>query len=286
MKPITSIQDMKAWSKGIKSSGKTLGFVPTMGYLHAGHLALVKKSLMECDRTVVSIFINPKQFGPGEDLEAYPIDLARDSALLEGLGVDILFLPECREMFPEGYKTYVTVEEVTDHLCGKSRPGFFRGVATVVLKLFQIVQPDKAVFGEKDWQQLQVIRTLVRDMCLDTKIIAHPIVREADGLAMSSRNAYLSKVERKEALSLSSALEEARDNVLEGESSAQLIRQQIKDRIELETTGRVDYISICDPVNFNEIEEVQESALIALAVHFGKARLIDNCLVERVPCKK
>jgi len=252
-----------------------------MGYLHEGHLSLARQSLETCRRTVVSIFVNPKQFRPNEDLDTYPRDPEGDCRAMEILGVDALFMPEAEDMYPPDYQTYVNVEEITDHLCGKSRPGFFRGVTTVVLKLLHIVQPDTAFFGEKDRQQLEVIRTMVADLNLDTRIAGLPIVREADGLAMSSRNRYLQKEERQTALSLSQALQEARQWVVEGESSAETIRTRIRQIIERDGRAKIDYISVCDPRHFVELEEVQGSAVVALAVQVGKARLIDNCLIER-----
>ncbi len=282
MKIIRTIDEMKAWSRRTRREGIVLGLVPTMGYLHEGHLRLVRESLNTCDRTVVSIFVNPKQFRPNEDLESYPRNLETDREKLERLGVDVLFAPSEGEMYPEGYKTYVNVEEITDHLCGKSRPGFFRGVTTIVLKLFHIIQPDRAFFGEKDRQQLEVIRKMVRDLNLDVQIAKLPIIREPDGLAMSSRNQYLEADDRKSALALHQALEHARRLVEEGESSARKIRSEVREIIEKQDQARVDYISVCDPEKFEELERIQGEAVVALAVHIGKARLIDNCLIERV----
>lgn len=281
METITGIREMKERSGQIKSGGCSIGFVPTMGFLHEGHMSLVEKSVSSCDFTVASIFINPSQFCEGEDLDRYPQDLENDRQKLETAGVDVLFLPRKETMYPEGYKTYVQVESIVDHLCGKSRPGFFRGVATIVLKLFNIVRPDKAFFGEKDWQQSMVVETLIRDLNLDVELVRLPIVREADHLAMSSRNIYLSGEERQSARALSKALEEARGWVRAGERSAETIRQRIRERIEKEDRAKVDYVSVCDPENFVERDEISGKTLIALAVHVGKARLIDNCLIER-----
>lgn len=280
MKILNSIQEMKAWSRKAQDNGKTIGFVPTMGYLHEGHFSLVRKSLSTCDSTVASIFINPEQFGPGEDLDAYPVDMEADRKSLESLGIDVLFYPGRREIYPPGYKTYVRVENITTRLCGKSRPGFFQGVTTVVLKLFNIIQPHTAFFGEKDWQQLTVIKTMVRDLDMDISIVGMPIVRDADGLAVSSRNKYLNAEERESALSLSRALGKARDSIVNGERSSGRIRTEITKIVEKEKANRVDYISLCDPENFEEKEKAQGKTLIALAVHVGNARLIDNCLVE------
>ena len=281
MEIIKTLEGMKT-AKKRRVAGQRIGFVPTMGYLHGGHLSLVEKSLSTCEITVVSIFVNPKQFRPNEDLDTYPIDLKRDIALLEDLGVDILFLPNKKDMYPEGYQTCVQVDEITERLCGKSRPGFFQGVTTVVLKLFNCVQPDVAFFGEKDRQQVAVIQTMVKDLNLDIQIEALPIVRDPDGLASSSRNLYLSPQARQSALCLQAALKAAQKRVAEGESSARKIRSEIQEIIEAQKDTRVDYISVCDPAQFNELEEIKGKTLIALAVHVGQTRLIDNCLIERV----
>ncbi len=282
MKVLKTIDEMKAWSRKVRQDGKTLGLVPTMGYLHEGHLSLARQSMSTCDRTVVSIFVNPKQFGPNEDLDTYPRELEADRRQLERLGVDALFLPTADDMYPKGFQTYVHVEEITDQLCGKSRREFFRGVTTIVLKLFHIVQPHSAFFGEKDRQQLEVIRKMVDDLNLDVEIVGLPIIREPDGLAMSSRNQYLGKAERKTAQSLHEALQQAQQLVAQGESSVATLRSRMRTIIEREGRAQVDYISVCDPQHFEELEEIQGKAMIALAVHVGKARLIDNCLIERI----
>ena len=282
MKILKTLDEMKAWSRKTREEGKTLGLIPTMGYLHEGHLSLARKSIRTCDRTVVSIFVNPKQFGPNEDLDTYPRDLESDRHELELLGVNALFLPTAEDMYPEGFQTYVHVEEITDKLCGESRREFFRGVTTLVLKLFNIVKPYTAFFGEKDRQQLEVIRKMVDDLNLDIKIVGLPIVREPDGLAMSSRNQYLGRVERKTAKSLNQALQQAQQLIAQGESSAEIIRSRMRTIIEREGHAQVDYISVCDPKRFEELEKIQGKAMIALAVHVGKARLIDNCLIERI----
>lgn len=282
MKVLKTIAEMKTWSRKVREEGKTLGLVPTMGYLHEGHLSLVRESLKSCDRSVVSIFVNPKQFGPNEDLATYPHDLEADQRQLERLGVDALFLPTQEEMYPEGFQTYIHVEGITRQLCGKSRPEFFLGVTTIVLKLFHIVQPHSAFFGEKDRQQLAVIRKMVRDLNLDIEVVGSPIIRDPDGLALSSRNQYLGKEERKTAQSLNRALKQARQLVAEGESSVAKIRSRMRAIIEREGRAEVDYISVCDPQRFVELEEIRGPAIVALAVHVGKARLIDNCLIERV----
>jgi pantoate--beta-alanine ligase len=282
MEVLKTLDEMKAWSRKVREDGQTLGLVPTMGYLHAGHLSLARKSMSVCDRTVVSIFVNPTQFGPHEDLDTYPRDLQADQQELERLGVDAVFLPTADDMYPKGFQTYVHVEEITDKLCGKSRRELFRGVTTIVLKLFNIVKPHSAFFGEKDRQQLEVILKMVTDLNLDIKIVGLPIVREPDGLAMSSRNKYLGKAERKTAQSLHEALQQAQQLVAEGESSVATLRSRMRTIIEREGQAQVDYISVCDPQQFEELEEVRGKAMIALAVHVGKARLIDNCLIERI----
>jgi pantoate--beta-alanine ligase len=282
MEVLKTLAEMKAWSRSVREDGHTLGLVPTMGYLHAGHLSLARKSMSACDRTVVSIFVNPIQFGPNEDLDTYPRDLEADRQELERLGVDALFLPTGEDMYPDGFQTYVHVEEITDKLCGKSRREFFRGVTTIVLKLFNIVQPHSAFFGEKDRQQLEVIRKMVGDLNLDVAIVGLPIIREPDGLAMSSRNQYLGKAERKTAQSLHEALQQVQQLVAQGESSVDTLRSRMRTIIEREGQAQVDYISVCDPQQFEELEEIKGKAMIALAVHVGKARLIDNCLIERI----
>jgi pantoate--beta-alanine ligase len=277
---VSSISTMKEISQSLRKQNLTIGFVPTMGCLHAGHLNLVKRSLETCDRTVVSIFVNPTQFGPNEDLDTYPRQLESDIEKLETLGIDILFHPTQEEMYPAGYKTYVQVQDITEHLCGKSRPGFFKGVSTVVLKLFNIVQPHNAYFGEKDWQQLAVIEALVEDLNLGVAIIRVPLVRETDGLAMSSRNRYLSPQERQTALSLSRSLQQARDSIRQGITSAKVISKSIRQCLSEKEGTEIDYISICDPKNFTKKEEIRGRTLIALAVKVGPSRLIDNCIIE------
>jgi len=279
MQTAKSLQEMRALSREARASGKTLGFVPTMGALHEGHLSLVRRSLAQCDVTAVSIFVNPAQFGENEDLDVYPRDLEGDRALLEEAGADILFLPTREAVYPPGYRTYVDVTGITGHLCGLSRPGFFRGVATVVLKLLNVVEPDVAFFGEKDRQQLEVVKTLVRDLNLPVEIASGPIVREADGLAMSSRNRYLSPGERASALCLNRALKAACDKVAGGETSAENLKRGMREIILRESGTEVDYISVCDPENFEELSNVGKGALLALAVHIGTTRLIDNCIV-------
>ena len=276
----SSISEMKGVTRLFKENGLNIGFVPTMGCLHEGHLNLIKKSLESCDRTVVSIFVNPTQFGSNEDLESYPRQLQSDIKKLKEVGVDVLFHPTNEEMYPSGHRTYLQVKKITKSLCGKSRPNLFNGVSTVVLKLFNIVQPNKAYFGEKDWQQLAVIEALVEDLNLDIALIRVPIVREADGLAISSRNCYLSPQERITALSLSRALKQALNIIRQGTTSAKVISHLIQQCL-LEKGGvEIDYISICDPKSFKEKEQICDRTLIALAVKIGKSRLIDNCIIE------
>ncbi len=286
MEIIKSIPEMKQWSNRARESHKTIGLVPTMGSLHEGHMSLVRKSVSTCDVTVASIFINPVQFGKNEDLDTYPQDLEGDQRQLESAGVDVVFLPSRQDMYPEGYKTFVSVEGITNHLCGKNRPGFFQGVATVVLKLFNIVRPHTGFFGDKDWQQATVVETLLRDLNIDAAIERLPIVRESGGLAKSSRNLYLSQEEMAPAFSLNCALERARQRVQNGEFSADVIRQEIRQMIEKNQEAKIDYISVCDPENFIEHDEIKDKSLIALAVHIGKTRLIDNCIVRRAECKE
>ena len=286
MRTVNTIAGMKAAAIEARSKGKTIGFVPTMGYLHEGHLSLVRESRKSADVTVVSIFVNPLQFGPQEDFRRYPRDPERDAALLEKEGVDILFLPENREMYPEGYLTSVEVAGLQDKLCGRSRPGHFRGVATVVLKLFNIVRPDYAFFGQKDAQQVVILQKMVQDLNADMEIRAMPIIREPDGLAMSSRNAYLSAEERRAALVLSSSLGEARRMFENGERAAGPIRERLSSAIAAESLARIDYVEIVDPSSLEPVERIDGEALVALAVYIGKTRLIDNEILGSTRNKK
>ncbi|MFZ8831395.1 MAG: pantoate--beta-alanine ligase [Thermodesulfobacteriaceae bacterium] len=279
MEVIESISEMKNLVKEWKRQGLSIGFVPTMGYLHEGHLALVRRAKELSDRVVVSIFVNPIQFAPGEDYQRYPRDLERDKALLEKEGVDALFSPRVEEMYPPGFQTYVEVKELSSGLCGRYRPGHFVGVATVVLKLFNIVQPDIAVFGEKDYQQLKVIQRMVQDLNLDVKIIPHPTVREEDGLAMSSRNTYLSPEERKSAIALYKALNLAEELVNQGERRVATLKVKLKEFIESFPYTKVQYIEFVHPETLKEVERVDEPTLLALAVFVGEARLIDNKII-------
>ena len=274
---VSTIDEIKKLTDAFR--GRTIGLVPTMGYLHNGHMNLVKQSLNKCDHTVVSIFINPRQFSPSEDLDIYPNNLSGDIEKLESIGVDVLFYPNRDTIYPEGFKTNIQVDGITQHLCGKSRPDLFKGVATVVLKLFNIVRPQHAFFGEKDWQQLAVIETMTRDLNIDVHIHRVPLIREPDGLAMSSRNSNLSPEERKKALSLSRSLNDSKEKVNKGITSSKQLRQNIKSIITAESGTQIDYISICDPISLEEKQEVKGRTLIALAVKIGPARLIDNCII-------
>jgi pantoate--beta-alanine ligase len=279
MKVIKKIPDMKAAVREYQSQEKIIGFVPTMGYLHEGHLSLVHASKRKADITVVSIFVNPTQFGPREDFRDYPRDFARDTAMLDKEGVDIAFSPEARDMYPDGYKTYVEVHDLQNKLCGKSRPGHFRGVCTVVLKLLNIVEPDLAFFGQKDAQQAIILQTMVRDLDRDVQIEVMPIVREADGLAMSSRNTYLNQAERQAALILMNSLRRAKRNIDKGERNAEVILAGIRNLIAKEPLARIDYLEAVETKDLNPVREITAGTLIALAVFIGKTRLIDNMIV-------
>ena len=280
MQIIEQIADMRAWSEGERRQLRRIVFVPTMGSLHEGHLCLVRDAKTRGERVVVSIFVNPMQFGPSEDFAKYPRDLQRDRALLESLGADVLFHPTVAEIYPDGYQTHIEVENLSLPLCGAVRPGHFRGVATVVAKLFNIVQPHVAVFGEKDFQQLQVVRRLVRDLSMDVEIVGHPIVREADGLAMSSRNAYLTPEERRAAVCLSRALCRAEKLARRGETCAAPLLRVVAAELAREPLAQVEYAKLCDADSLQEIDRVQGTAVLALAVRFGRARLIDNRIIK------
>ncbi len=276
MKVVGSVAEMKALARAWRREGRRIGLVPTMGYLHEGHLSLVRGSRERVDVTVVSIFVNPTQFGPGEDFARYPRDLAKDSAYLEEGGVDCLFHPEAADVYPAGYRTFVEVRGLEDRLCGRSRPGHFRGVATVVLKLFEIVRPDLAFFGAKDAQQVLIIRRLAADLDLDVEVVTCPIVREPDGLALSSRNAYLSAEERRAALALSAGLRRAEGAVAAGERDAARLVAGIRAALEAEPLVRVDYVEAVDPGTLEPVASIDGDTLVALAAFVGKTRLIDN----------
>lgn len=263
---------MRAWRK----EGLSVGLVPTMGFLHEGHQSLIARSVAENDRTVVSVFVNPIQFGPNEDLAAYPRDLERDKALVEATGGNLIFNPEPSEMYPPHFTTFVDTTETTELLCGARRAGHFRGVCTVVSKLFNIVGPDRAYFGQKDAQQLATVRRFVRDLDFDIDIVACPIIREDDGLAKSSRNTYLSAEERQAALILSKSLRKGREAVENGERSAARIIDIIGQTLHTEPMARVDYIEVVDLDNVQRVDRIEGETLVAIAVYIGKTRLIDN----------
>jgi pantoate--beta-alanine ligase len=270
---ITELQQLIA---AAKQTGARVGLVPTMGYFHAGHLSLMRRAKLENDRVAVSLFVNPIQFGPKEDLRSYPRDLKRDRELAESVGVDWLFVPEEAEMYPDGYQTFAEVAGLTQGLCGASRPGHFRGVTTVVLKLLNIVTPDTAYFGEKDAQQLRVIRRMVTDLNLKVQVIGCPIVREADGLAMSSRNSYLNPEQRRAALILSRMLDEAGELIAAGERESSGLRRQLSRILATEPLAALDYLEIVTSDTLQPLSRLQGEILIALAVKIGATRLIDN----------
>lgn len=267
---------MQRYSDVLRSEGKKIAFVPTMGYFHEGHVELMRQAKKMADSVVVSIYVNPTQFGPKEDLSRYPRDFERDAIMAKEVGVDVIFYPSNKEMYPEGYQTYVNVEEVTNNLCGLSRPGHFRGVTTVCAKLFNIVKPHIAVFGKKDYQQYVTIKRMVADLNMDLEIIGLPTVREADGLAMSSRNIYLNESERPSALSLIASLRLAQKLYDQGERSAEKIISEARKLIQNAPYTDIDYIKICDTDTMKDIENIEKSALVALAVKVSKTRLIDN----------
>ena len=280
MRVVEKVNDVRSTVKEWKENGLKVGFVPTMGYLHEGHESLIKRASEENDKVVVSIFVNPIQFGPKEDLSTYPRDLERDSKVCEGAGADIIFHPKSEEMYFEDFSTFVDMNGLTSGLCGKSRPTHFRGVCTVVTKLFNIVSPDRAYFGEKDAQQLAIIKRMVRDLNIDVEVIGCPIVREKDGLAKSSRNTYLSIEERSAATILSKALNIAREKIKDGERTSSNIISTIKEIIESEKLARIDYIEVVDSFSMEGVDTIEKSVLVAIAVFIGKTRLIDNFTYE------
>ncbi len=284
MKIFKTINETKNFLREQRKSGKSVGLVPTMGFLHEGHLSLVRKSVNENDITVVSIFVNPAQFGPNEDFDSYPRNFDRDTALLKKNAVDCVFAPEVSEMYPNNFSTKVTVNKITDYLCGAKRPGHFDGVAIVVTKLLNIVGPDKAYFGMKDYQQLKVIQRLVKDLNMDVEIKGGPIVRENDGLAMSSRNTYLTQAQRKSALSLVKSFDIVQRMLDQGERSAKSLKEAVHNYISGFEHTSIDYVEIVDKETLEPLETVSQSFLVALAVYVGKARLIDNKLFEVKRC--
>ncbi len=281
MKVAVKIDEIRQQVREWKQQGLTVGLVPTMGYLHEGHGSLIKKSVELCDKTVVSVFLNPTQFGPNEDLDSYPRDFESDKELCQSLGADLVFHPSVEEMYGEDASTYVEiVSEMPKQLCGKTRPIHFRGVCTVVSKLFNIVNPDKAFFGEKDAQQLAIIRKMVRDMSYGIEIVGCPIVREADGLAKSSRNTYLNEEERKASLCLSRAVKLGREMVEKGEESAEKVTSEMKNLINKEPLARIDYVQAVDGVTMLPVDTLKKGVLVAMAVYIGNTRLIDNFSVK------
>jgi pantoate--beta-alanine ligase len=281
MKRTQTVAQMKAACRQVSRSGKTLGFVPTMGALHEGHLSLVRAAKARCNVTAVSIFVNPLQFGPTEDLSKYPRPLERDAAMLEQLGVDLLFLPSVAEMYPAGAKTKVLVEELSDKLDGASRPGHFRGVTTVVSKLFEILRPDCAFFGQKDAAQVAVLRQMVRDLDMDVELVVCPIVRENDGLAMSSRNVYLTPEQRQQALVLHRSLMRVQLAADQGESDTASLREIGVQVIAEEPGAKLDYFAVVDPDTLDPVIDLSRGALVAVAAYVGTTRLIDNILLTK-----
>lgn len=279
MQVAKTVREVRAWTKLARADGKTIGFVPTMGYFHEGHLNLMRRAKTECDLCVVSLFVNPTQFGPSEDFQRYPRDFARDAAMAESVGVDLLFAPEVEEMYPEGYQTYVEVTEVTRRLEGSARPGHFRGVATVCAKLFNIVQADRAYFGKKDYQQLKVIQRLVKDLNIPTEIVPCETVREPDGLAMSSRNVYLKPDERQAATVLYRALCAGRDAILAGERDGKKVQTLVEQVIATEPLVKTEYVDVADAETLEPLTDLRGEVLISLAARVGVARLIDNITV-------
>jgi pantoate--beta-alanine ligase len=276
MRVIESVAEMQQFARERRGE---IALVPTMGYLHEGHASLMVEARKRAKTVVASIFVNPTQFGVNEDLDSYPRDLERDKRIAQEAGVDVIFAPKASDMYPQGYQSWVNLEELTTHLCGASRPGHFRGVTTVVTKLFNIVMPKVAIFGKKDFQQLAVIRRMVQDLNMDIEIVGMPIVRESDGLALSSRNAKLDQSERESALCLSRSLATAREAFRGGERSVAALRGAALAVIEAERAAAVDYLEFRDPDTLNPLQKADERTLLALAVRVGAVRLIDNCIL-------
>ncbi len=280
MNIVSTINEVRKQVKEWRKQGLSVGLVPTMGYLHEGHKSLIDAAVKGNDKVVVSVFVNPTQFAPGEDLETYPRDLDRDAALCEQAGAALIFHPEPSEMYHRDYSTYVDMGTLTQGLCGKTRPTHFSGVCTVVSKLFHIVQPDRAYFGQKDAQQLAVIRHMVEDLNFDIKIIGCPIIREEDGLAKSSRNTYLNEEERKQAVILNRALQKGKEQIESGERKSLEIKQTITQTIETMPLAKIDYVEVVDFQTLESIEEIKGEILAAVAVYIGKTRLIDNFIIR------
>ena len=277
---VEKVKDMKKLSEKYLKENKTIGFVPTMGFLHEGHLSLVRRAREENDIVVVSIFVNPTQFGPNEDYESYPRDFERDVKLLKELNVDVVFYPSVEEMYPKDFSTYVEETKLSRYLCGKSRPGHFRGVCTIVTKLFNIVRPTRAYFGQKDAQQFRVIKRMVRDLNMDVELVECPIVREHDGLAMSSRNIYLSDDERAQALALYNSLKLAENLIKNGERDAEVVKNAMKEFLSRYDKVKIDYVEIVDEETLEPVKHIEGKVIVAIACWVGKARLIDNVIVQ------
>jgi pantoate--beta-alanine ligase len=282
MEVIKAIQEMKEFSSRARGAGRAVAFVPTMGFFHEGHLSLMREGRRRGDLLIVSLFVNPTQFAPHEDLKDYPRDFDRDRKLAEEVGTDILFAPEVDVMYPPDHQTHVLVEKVTRNLCGRSRPTHFRGVATVVLMLFEIVTPHVAIFGEKDYQQLVTIRQMVRDLHMSVEVVGMPTVREADGLAMSSRNTYLLPEERKAALSLYRSLQRAKELLQKGEQRTRRILGEMNGILQSEPLVRMDYVQVCDAYTLQEVDRIEGDVVVALAAYLGKTRLIDNLVYRNL----
>ena len=281
VKVVKTVEEVRKYVKEWRKNGETVGLVPTMGFLHAGHQSLIKRSVEDNDRTVVSVFVNPIQFGPNEDLEAYPRDLERDSQLCDETGADLIFNPEPSEMYKDGFVSFVDMNGLTNHLCGLSRPVHFRGVCTVCSKLFNIVGPDRAYFGQKDAQQLAVIKRMVKDLNMPLDIVGCPIVREEDGLAMSSRNTYMNAEERQAALILSKSIKLGKELVENGERSAAVVREKMTALLESEPMADVEYVEVVDNLTMESIDDIKGEILVAIAVRINnKVRLIDNFITE------
>lgn len=278
MQIINNITDLKKVIKEWKNQGLSIGYVPTMGYLHEGHLSLMKKASKN-DKVIVSIFVNPMQFGVNEDLASYPRDLERDAKLCENEGVAVLFMPSVEQMYPKGFSTYVDMNSLTDKLCGAKREGHFRGVCTILMKFFHLIEPSVAYFGQKDAQQCAVVKHMVEDLNLNLSIEICPIVREKDGLAKSSRNVYLNEAERKAALVLSRAIFLGENLIQKGERESKIILQAMREELQKESLARIDYIKLVNPKTMQNLERIEDSVLGALAVYIGKTRLIDNFLL-------
>lgn len=282
MQIVSTIKDVKAVVKKWKEEGHTIGFVPTMGFLHEGHGSLITAAREANEKVVVSIFVNPMQFGPNEDFDSYPHDLERDSKICENLGVDLIFHPTPEEMYPQDFFTYVDMSVLTEELCGLNREGHFRGVCTVVNKLFNITQPDRAYFGEKDAQQLAIIKQMVKDLCMNVEVIDCPTVREEDGLAKSSRNTYLSPEDRGAALIVSDTISLGESLVKEGETNAEKLIAAMETHLKTEPKAKIEYVKVVDGETLQPTSTIRPGVLVAIAVHIGKTRLIDNFSVRKL----